>query len=211
MNVSGSQATVARLPANAASRHRTCHGPAKKPGRSRVLQKASGNVVFCGVGGCRPRRTPRGWDRNPFAAEEARTVHLFFLDTAPGNPDLDALQGLSRDSERWQLSGAVFYLHAPEGIARSRLAAAVERKLGVGATARNWRTTGKVLSLRRRHEGAQRPPRAHPQRRRKLSRGTKLAASGSLEKALSEAVEPRVGPTRPGLCLNGSAVESRHG
>ena len=86
-------------------------------------------------------------NRNPFAAEEARTVHLFFLDTAPGNPDLDALQGLSKDSERWQLSGAVFYLHAPEGIARSRLAVAVERKLGVGATARNWRTTGRVLEL----------------------------------------------------------------
>ena len=84
---------------------------------------------------------------NPFAAEEARTVHLFFLDTAPDNPDLDALQRLSKDSERWQLSGAVFYLHAPEGIARSRLAAAVERKLGVGATARNWRTAGKVLAL----------------------------------------------------------------
>ena len=86
-------------------------------------------------------------DSNPFAAEEARTVHLFFLDTVPGNPDLDALQGLSKDSERWRLSGAVFYLHAPEGIARSRLAAAVERKLGVGATARNWRTAGKVLEL----------------------------------------------------------------
>ena len=86
-------------------------------------------------------------DGNPFAAEEAGTVHLFFLDTAPGNPDLDALQRLSRDSERWQLSGAVFYLHAPEGIARSRLAAAVERKLGVGATARNLRTAGKVLEL----------------------------------------------------------------
>ena len=86
-------------------------------------------------------------DGNPFAGEEPRTVHLFFLDAAPGDPDLDAIQALGRGSERWQLTDAVFYLHAPEGVARSKLAAAVERKLGVGATARNWRTVSKLLEL----------------------------------------------------------------
>ncbi len=86
-------------------------------------------------------------DNNPFAAEEPRTVHLFFLDTAPEDPDLDAIRGLCKDSERWQLTDAVFYLHAPEGIARSKLAAAAERKLGVAATARNWRTVRKLLEL----------------------------------------------------------------
>ena len=86
-------------------------------------------------------------DGNPFAGEEARTVQLFFLESAPAEPDLDAIRDLCKDSERWRLAGAVFYLHAPEGIARSKLAAAVERKLGVGATARNWRTVGKVLEM----------------------------------------------------------------
>ena len=89
----------------------------------------------------------RAAERNPFAAEEGKTVHLFFLASVPPNPDLDAIRALCRDSERWRLTDAVFYLHAPEGIARSKLAAAVERKLGVGATARNWRTVGKVLEL----------------------------------------------------------------
>lgn len=86
-------------------------------------------------------------DDNPFAVEDGRTVHLFFLESAPPDPDLDAIRELSRDSERWRLTDAVFYLHAPEGIARSKLAAAVERKLGVGATARNWRTVRKVLEM----------------------------------------------------------------
>ena len=86
-------------------------------------------------------------DGNPFAGEEARTVQLFFLESAPAEPDLDAIRDLCKDSERWRLAGAVFYLHAPEGIARSKLAAAVERKLGVGATARNWRTVCKVLEI----------------------------------------------------------------
>lgn len=89
----------------------------------------------------------RAAERNPFAAEEDRTVHLFFLESAPPDPDLDAIRDLCTDSERWRLTDAVFYLHAPEGIARSKLAAAVERKLGVGATARNWRTVCKVLEL----------------------------------------------------------------
>ena len=66
--------------------------------------------------------------------------------TSPGDPDVDAIQALCSDSERWQLTDAVFYLHAPDGIARSKLAAA-ERKLGVGATARNWRTVSKLLEL----------------------------------------------------------------
>ncbi len=86
-------------------------------------------------------------DGNPFAGEEARTVQLFFLESAPAAPDLDAIRALCKDSERWRLGGAVFYLHAPEGIARSKLAAAVERKLGVGATARNWRTVRRVLEI----------------------------------------------------------------
>ena len=74
-------------------------------------------------------------------------MHLFFLESRPPDPDLNAIRGLCRDSERWRLTDAVFYLHAPEGIARSKLAAAVERKLGVGATARNWRTVRKVLEM----------------------------------------------------------------
>ncbi len=89
----------------------------------------------------------RAATHNPFAAEDGRSVQLFFLESAPPDPDLDAIRGLCKDSERWRLTDAVFYLHAPEGIARSKLAAAVERKLGVGATARNWRTVRKVLEM----------------------------------------------------------------
>ena len=89
----------------------------------------------------------RAAEHNPFAAEDGGTVHLFFLESAAPDPDLDAIRRLCKDSERWRLADAVFYLHAPEGIARSKLAAAVERKLGVGATARNWRTVRKVMEM----------------------------------------------------------------
>jgi uncharacterized protein (DUF1697 family) len=41
----------------------------------------------------------------------------------------------------------VFYLHAPDGIGRSKLAGQVENALGVAVTARNWRTVEKLMSL----------------------------------------------------------------
>ena len=49
------------------------------------------------------------------------------------------MNDLKFDSEEIALIDNVFYLHAPNGIGRSNLAARVGRLLGVGATARNWR------------------------------------------------------------------------
>jgi uncharacterized protein (DUF1697 family) len=86
---------------------------------------------------------------NPFPEAEAepKTLHVNFLAAAPADPDLKALEGLKSESERFSLQGNVFYLHAPDGIGRSKLAANVERLLGVPATARNWRTVSKILEL----------------------------------------------------------------
>lgn len=92
---------------------------------------------------------------NPFPdAEkelEGRALHLYFLDISTKDvpPKLDArsLDAVKRPSERWQVIGSVFYLHAPEGFGNSKLAARAERCLGVPATARNWRTVCEVLKL----------------------------------------------------------------
>lgn len=40
-----------------------------------------------------------------------------------------------------------FLTSAPEGIGKSKLAARVEKELGVAATARNWRTVIKILEM----------------------------------------------------------------
>tara|TARA_R110002073_G_scaffold41466_8_gene117082 strand:+ start:4778 stop:5317 length:540 start_codon:yes stop_codon:yes gene_type:complete len=79
---------------------------------------------------------------NPFldAIAAAKTLHFFFLDSAPRSPDIDTLTKLATSTERFKLVDTVFYLHSPDGIGRSKLAAGVERKLGVPATARNFRT-----------------------------------------------------------------------
>ena len=65
----------------------------------------------------------------------------------PERPDLDGLEGIKGDRERFVLGEGVFYLHAPDGIGRSRLAAKAEKLLGVPATARNWRTVRKVMDM----------------------------------------------------------------
>ena len=86
---------------------------------------------------------------NPFpeAESEPRTLHLYFLAASPERPDLDALERIKGERERFVLVDGVFYLHAPDGIGRSKLAANAEKLLGVPATARNWRTVRKVLEM----------------------------------------------------------------
>ena len=86
---------------------------------------------------------------NPFpeAVDEPKTLHVSFLAEEPENPDLAGLEGVKTESERFTLTGRLFYLHAPDGIGRSKLAARIEKSLGVPATDRNWRTVLKVLEM----------------------------------------------------------------
>lgn len=86
---------------------------------------------------------------NPYPKAEAdhKTLHFFFLTAKAKQPDLAALEKLKGADESFLLMDEVFYLHAPSGIGRSKLVAAVDRHLGVATTARNWRTVSKMLEL----------------------------------------------------------------
>lgn len=86
---------------------------------------------------------------NPYPEAEAipASLHLLFLAEVPPQPKLKELDALKTSSERYTLAGKVFYLHAPEGVGRSRLAANAERLLGVAATGRNWNTVRKLAEM----------------------------------------------------------------
>lgn len=86
---------------------------------------------------------------NPFpeAVSDPSSLHLGFLASSPTSPDLEKLSALRKESERFQLAERVFYLHAPEGVGRSKLAASSEKLLGVPMTGRNWKTVCKVMEL----------------------------------------------------------------
>ena len=86
---------------------------------------------------------------NPFpeAQDEPKTLHLYFLGSEPQDPDMQRIEEMKSGSESAVLIGKVFYLHAPDGIGRSKLAAGVEKALGVSVTARNWRSVIKINEM----------------------------------------------------------------
>ena len=90
-------------------------------------------------------------DANPFPEAESnpKTLHVFFLASEVPSPDVASLDAAKSPSERFVLGDRVFYLHAPNGVARSKLAANTEKYLGVPVTARNWRTVQKLLDMTR--------------------------------------------------------------
>lgn len=83
---------------------------------------------------------------NPFTGFEGKTVHFYFCIDAP-ILDKEKLAKLSSDTERVELIGNVFYLHAPDGIGRSKLVANIESCLGVSATGRNLNTVNKLVTM----------------------------------------------------------------
>jgi uncharacterized protein (DUF1697 family) len=86
---------------------------------------------------------------NPFShvVGDPKSLHFFFLESKPASPDLDGIAEKAIDSERFKMIDSIFYLHAPQGMGRSKLAAVAERKLGVSVTARNYSTVERLLNI----------------------------------------------------------------
>lgn len=87
------------------------------------------------------------FDTNSFENKQGKALHFFFLESYPKDADLKRLEAVKAKSEKFELVNNVFYLYAPDGIGRSKLAAKVEKSLGVAVTARNWNTVNKLLSM----------------------------------------------------------------
>lgn len=90
-------------------------------------------------------------ENNPFLGRKGvDPAHLYVtvLGGVPKPGGLKALEPRAFASETLELVGCELYVHAPDGSARSKLdIKAIERCFGVGATARNWRTVGKLLEM----------------------------------------------------------------
>ncbi len=88
---------------------------------------------------------------NPYADRkvEDNCVHLYFLGDSPTADRVDKARALAAATEECEVIDQVFYLLAPDGVARSKLASRAEAALGVGATARNLRSSKKILELAR--------------------------------------------------------------
>lgn len=83
---------------------------------------------------------------NPYSEVEGKYCHFYFCDETPAL-NLALVEQLLADTEQYQLIDKVFYLHAPQGIGRSKLVAKIEKCLGVSATGRNLNTVNKIQTL----------------------------------------------------------------
>lgn len=84
---------------------------------------------------------------NPFKSTTGKDLHFFFLESVPTSPNLEKIDTLKVKTEQFELIGSIFYLFAPEGIGRSKLAVNIEKNLGVTATGRNFNTIKKLESM----------------------------------------------------------------
>lgn len=88
-------------------------------------------------------------DANPYpeAVNEPKTLHVSFLAGSPEAEGIRRAEKFLSATERYTVIGNCFYLHAPDGIARSKFAARAHKALGVSATSRNWNTVTKLVEL----------------------------------------------------------------
>ena len=86
-------------------------------------------------------------ERNPLAdlADDPKRYHVTFLSAKPDATRERELAELDVAPEQFVVSGREIYAWHPDGLQRSRLAAALsDSKLGVTGTSRNWNTITKL-------------------------------------------------------------------
>lgn len=92
-------------------------------------------------------------DNNHFPEEEGNpsSVAFSFLFSVPAEPDFKTLESVRAESEKFKLIDNVFYMYAPDGFGRSKLAARAEKCLGVPTTSRSWNTVCKIHDMLTQH------------------------------------------------------------
>jgi uncharacterized protein (DUF1697 family) len=100
-------------------------------------------------------KTPRELQQvirdNPFpklaGTDESRLYVTFLSAPAPSSAE-SALKGLATEQERFHVAGREIYLYCPIGYGKTKLSnTAIEKKLRVVATTRNWKSVNALLAL----------------------------------------------------------------
>jgi uncharacterized protein (DUF1697 family) len=87
--------------------------------------------------------------RNPFAKRrglDPSKLAVVFFNEAPTTAACNEVLGMRADDEEVHIAGREFYIYFPRGMGKSKLFAAIGRKLKSG-TARNWNTVTKLLGM----------------------------------------------------------------
>lgn len=89
-------------------------------------------------------------EKNPFLRRGADpgALHVTFLAAAPGAGASARLDAPGAEPDELQLVDREIYIHCPNGYGRTKLNNSfIERRVGVAATTRNWRTVEKLLAM----------------------------------------------------------------
>ncbi len=88
---------------------------------------------------------------NPFVKDKAidqTKLHVTFLSDDPLKSAAELLQPLAVGEERLRIIDRAVYLYCPNSYGNTKLSNnAIEKKLGCGATTRNWNTTKTLLEM----------------------------------------------------------------
>ncbi len=86
---------------------------------------------------------------NPFTKEkniDIKKIYVTFLNKEP--KDLSKFTAFNFDEDRYSFDKDILYLYCKNGAGKTKLTnRAIENKLSVTATTRNWQTTNKLLNL----------------------------------------------------------------
>ena len=89
--------------------------------------------------------------QNPFfkkAGIDDSKLHVTFLSGAAPNTAEESLGALVVKPEQFHINAREIYLYCPNGYGRSKLSnTAIEQKLGLGATTRNWKSVNALLAM----------------------------------------------------------------
>jgi uncharacterized protein (DUF1697 family) len=102
-------------------------------------------------------KTSKGMEQivrdNPLLREagiDHSKLHVTFLSDAAPKTAEDTLKALAANPERFHVNGSEIYLYCPNGYGTTKLSNnAIEKKLGVGATTRNWKSVNALLAMAR--------------------------------------------------------------
>lgn len=84
---------------------------------------------------------------NDITENNYKFLQQYFLENTPDELPTEKIKVALANGERWSIRDGCFDLYSPNGVHNSKLAAGIERWLGVNATARNWKTILKILEM----------------------------------------------------------------
>lgn len=85
----------------------------------------------------------------PEAEDSPKFLHVNFLAKPSTTPNIEALNALKRETDKYHITDVAVYAYLPEGMGNSKLATHMEKHLGVPMTGRNWRSVNKIMELAR--------------------------------------------------------------